>query len=113
MCAAMRADTEAGIVRIMILFRRRHVALSISHPDRLGMLAAISTYMASEGLNMLQLRTEVITHRKKARTEVILTSSRGRQRMLDRGEEEGIAAGITECVPNGSRDISCDITWPK
>lgn len=71
--STLRVDTEAGVLRIMILFPgTRHLALRIWHEDEIGSLHQIASFMGEHELNMIQLRTDIPPGEDVALTEVIL-----------------------------------------
>jgi glycine cleavage system regulatory protein len=106
--AAMRADTEAGVVRIMILFpHTQHLALNIVHEDRTGTLFVISQFMKSQRLNLLQLSTDRTAVLDTAVTKVILTVPKEVAVVRSRADAEAIA----DWIKTVDLVHDCDVDW--
>lgn len=109
--AVLRADTEASVVRLMILFpRTRHLALDIKHNDRPGALAAISKHIKKRELNLLQLRTDRIAiPGGVAITRIILSVPKKSEMFANEDYAERIQRDLERSVAVVHQ---CDVRWP-
>ena len=105
--AALRADTEARLLRVMLLFPGTgHMALRIRVSSELGTLAILSSYMRNVKLNMIQLST-TLTGGGHAFSDVILHVPDHQLHWVGRDRPETVRALVARC----SRVEDCEIIW--
>lgn len=109
--AAVRADTEAGILRLMILFPGTgHMSLRIRGSSELGTLAKISNFMRDSDFNMLQIGTVKTGNGHEAVSDVILHVPNHRVRFET---ESDMPELVREKIEKGvDRVTSCELIWP-
>jgi hypothetical protein len=108
--AAVRADTEATIVRIMLLYPfTGHVALRIRAANQVGTLAAIADYMRHGGFNMVQMWTYNCEDPDISITDVILQVPDHAQRFPD---EARMAEQLARIIQSKVSPVSLvEVLW--